>query len=123
MRAVVYERFGETPVVRELPDPVPSPAGVVVRVEATGVCRSDAHGWLGHDDGIELPQVPGHELVGRIHQVGPEVTRFQVGDRVTVPFVCACGRCAECRAFDAHDGYDSYPCATARTAIQALEAA
>ncbi len=98
MRAVVYERFGETPVVRELPDPVPSAAGVVVRVEAPGVCRSDAHGWLGHDDGIELPQVPGHELVGRIHEVGPEVTRFQVGDRVTVPFVCACGRCGECRA-------------------------
>jgi alcohol dehydrogenase len=98
MRAVVYERFGETPVVRELPDPVPSPRGVVVRVEATGVCRSDAHGWLGHDDGIALPQVPGHELVGRIHAVGPEVTRFGVGDRVTVPFVCACGRCEECRA-------------------------
>jgi alcohol dehydrogenase len=42
--------------------------------------------------------VPGHELVGRIHAAGPEVTRFHVGDRVTVPFVCACGRCPECRA-------------------------
>jgi alcohol dehydrogenase len=98
MRAVVYEEFGATPVVRDLPDPVPSARGVVVRVEATGVCRSDAHGWLGHDDGIALPQVPGHELVGRIHAAGPEVTRFRVGDRVTVPFVCACGRCPECLA-------------------------
>ncbi|KQQ52224.1 zinc-dependent alcohol dehydrogenase family protein [Plantibacter sp. Leaf314] len=98
MRAVVYDQFSTEPTVREVPDPQPSDAGVVVRVETTGLCRSDAHGWLGHDDGIALPQVPGHELVGRVHAVGPLVERFQVGDRVTVPFVCACGRCAECLA-------------------------
>ncbi|SMQ64211.1 alcohol dehydrogenase [Plantibacter sp. VKM Ac-1784] len=98
MRAVVYEQFTAEPEVRDVPDPVPSDAGVVVRVETTGLCRSDAHGWLGHDDGIALPHVPGHELVGRIHAVGPAVERFRVGDRVTVPFVCACGRCAQCLA-------------------------
>lgn len=98
MRAVVYDQFIAEPEVRDLPDPVPSDAGVVVRVETTGLCRSDAHGWLGHDDGIALPHVPGHELVGRIHAVGPAVERFRVGDRVTVPFVCACGRCAQCLA-------------------------
>ena len=98
MRAVVYDQFTAEPEVRDLPDPVPSDAGVVVRVETTGLCRSDAHGWLGHDDGIALPHVPGHELVGRIHAVGPAVERFRVGDRVTVPFVCACGRCAQCLA-------------------------
>jgi alcohol dehydrogenase len=98
MRAVVYDQFTAEPEVHDLPDPVPSDAGVVVRVETTGLCRSDAHGWLGHDDGIALPHVPGHELVGRIHAVGPAVERFRVGDRVTVPFVCACGRCAQCLA-------------------------
>ncbi|MET0352376.1 zinc-dependent alcohol dehydrogenase family protein [Plantibacter sp. MCCC 1A11337] len=98
MRAVVYDQFTAEPEVRDVPDPVPSDAGVVVRVETTGLCRSDAHGWLGHDDGIALPHVPGHELVGRIHAVGPAVERFRVGDRVTVPFVCACGRCAQCLA-------------------------
>jgi len=96
MRAVVFTEFGGVPELREVPDPVPSAGGVVVRVETTGVCRSDAHGWLGHDDGIVLPHVPGHELVGRIAAVGPEVTTFRVGERVTVPFVSACGTCPEC---------------------------
>jgi alcohol dehydrogenase len=101
MRAVVVDEFGRVPRIREVPDPVPSAAGVVVRVEATGLCRSDWHGWLGHDDGIRLPHVPGHELVGVIDEVGPEVRRFQVGQRVTVPFVCACGHCPECASGNA----------------------
>ncbi|TFD83172.1 alcohol dehydrogenase [Cryobacterium lactosi] len=96
MKAVWFDRFGELPVLREVADPEPSAAGVVVRVEATGLCRSDWHGWLGHDDGIALPHVPGHELVGVIDAVGPLVRRFTVGQRVTVPFVCACGDCPEC---------------------------
>ncbi|MEU3183980.1 zinc-dependent alcohol dehydrogenase family protein [Streptomyces sp. NPDC006923] len=100
MRAVVFEEFGRLPDVREVPDPAPPAAGVVVRVEATGLCRSDWHGWMGHDDGIALPHVPGHELSGRIEAVGSEVANWRVGDRVTVPFVCACGRCAACAAGD-----------------------
>jgi alcohol dehydrogenase len=96
MRAVVYDEFGGRPVLREVDDPTPSPRGVVVRVEATGLCRSDIHGWLGHDDGIALPNVPGHELVGWVESVGPEVRRFGIGQRVTTPFVCACGHCPEC---------------------------
>ena len=66
---------------------------MVVRVEATGVCRSDWHAWRGHDP-VPLPMVPGHELAGIVHEVGPEVTGWSVGDRVTVPFVLGCGRCA-----------------------------
>jgi alcohol dehydrogenase len=67
-------------------------------VETTGLCRSDAHAWLGHDGGISLPHVPGHEFVGRIDSVGADVTGFRPGQRVTVPFVNACGRCPECLA-------------------------
>jgi alcohol dehydrogenase len=74
---------------------------VVVRVGATGVCRSDWHAWAGHDP-VPLPHVPGHELAGIVQAVGPDVTRWAVGDRVTVPFVCGCGRCASCAAGDTH---------------------
>jgi alcohol dehydrogenase len=64
------------------------------------MCRSDWHAWAGHDD-IAFPHVPGHELAGEVAAVGPGVGRWQVGDRVTVPFVCGCGVCEWCQAGDA----------------------
>ncbi|MER5377606.1 zinc-dependent alcohol dehydrogenase family protein [Streptomyces sp. NPDC002553] len=100
MRAVVFERYGEPAEVREVADPRPAPHGVVVRVEATGLCRSDWHGWMGHDPDITLPHVPGHELAGVVEEVGDRVTRRRPGDRVTVPFVCGCGACPSCAAGD-----------------------
>ncbi|MER5177114.1 zinc-dependent alcohol dehydrogenase family protein [Streptomyces sp. NPDC002896] len=100
MRAVVFERYGEPAEVRDVADPVPSPHGVVVRVEATGLCRSDWHGWMGHDPDITLPHVPGHELAGVVEAVGDRVAHWRPGDRVTVPFVCACGSCAACAEGD-----------------------
>ncbi|MFF2368600.1 zinc-dependent alcohol dehydrogenase family protein [Streptomyces sp. NPDC058122] len=100
MRAVVFERYGEPAEVREVADPAPPEHGVVVRVEATGLCRSDWHGWMGHDPDITLPHVPGHELAGVIEAVGAGVSGHRPGDRVTVPFVCACGSCAACAAGD-----------------------
>jgi alcohol dehydrogenase len=96
MKAVFYERFREPPSIRNVPDPGPQPHGVVIKVEATGLCRSDWHGWMGHDPDIRLPHVPGHELAGTVEAVGSEVTRWRAGDRVTVPFVCGCGHCPEC---------------------------
>ena len=98
MRAVVFERFGEPAEVREVPDPEPKEHGVVVRVEATGLCRSDWHGWQGHDPDVVLPHVPGHELAGTVVEVGSGVRGWRAGDRVTAPFVNACGRCAQCAA-------------------------
>lgn len=100
MRAVVFERFGARAEVKQVADPVPSPHGVVVRVEATGLCRSDWHGWQGHDPDITLPHVPGHELAGVVEAAGDRVGRWRPGDRVTVPFVCACGTCPACAAGD-----------------------
>ncbi len=96
MRAVVFEEFGGPVDVRSVADPVPSPGGVVVEVHTTGLCRSDWHAWAGHDDGVALPHVPGHELVGVVAAVGADVRRWTVGDRVTTPFVCGCGRCQWC---------------------------
>ncbi len=96
MRAVYYEAFGQPPVVTTVADPAPGPDGVVIKVEATGLCRSDWHGWMGHDPDIRLPHVPGHELAGVIASTGRSVTRWRAGDRVTVPFVSGCGTCPEC---------------------------
>ncbi|MFN2539509.1 MAG: alcohol dehydrogenase catalytic domain-containing protein [Mycobacteriales bacterium] len=97
MRAVVYDEFGGPLAVRDVPAPSVPVDGVLVRVEATGVCRSDWHGWQGHDADITtLPHVPGHELAGTVAAVGEQVAQWSVGDRVTVPFVNACGACAQC---------------------------
>lgn len=98
MKAVLYDAFSAPPRLTDVPDPTPAPHGVVVRVMATGVCRSDWHGWKGHDPDIRLPHVPGHELAGVVEAVGQDVRRWKAGDRVTVPFVCGCGECPECRS-------------------------
>ncbi len=100
MQAVVYSAYGEMPTLREVPSPDCPADGVLVRVDATGVCRSDWHAWQGHDP-VALPHVPGHELAGTVAAVGPEVHGWTVGQRVTVPFVCGCGSCAYCRAGEA----------------------
>jgi alcohol dehydrogenase len=98
MRAVVYEAFSQPPKLASVPDPTPEAHGVVVRVQATGVCRSDWHGWVGHDKDITLPHVPGHELAGIVEAVGRDVRKWKRGDRVTVPFVGGCGECPQCQA-------------------------
>jgi alcohol dehydrogenase len=100
MRAVIYDRFGEAPTLREVPDPAPPPGGVVIAVRATGLCRSDWHGWEGRDPDIRPPHVPGHEFAGVIAAVGTGVSNWRAGERVTVPFVCACGTCPACLAGD-----------------------
>ncbi|HEY5579467.1 MAG TPA: alcohol dehydrogenase catalytic domain-containing protein, partial [Acidimicrobiia bacterium] len=64
MRAALITSYGQPLEIAEVPDPVPSPTGVVLRVEATGVCRSDWHAWMGHEQLPGLPHVPGHEMAG-----------------------------------------------------------
>jgi alcohol dehydrogenase len=98
MKAVLYEAFAEPPRIVKFPDPAPEPHGVVVKVMATGVCRSDWHGWVGHDPDIKLPHIPGHELAGIVETVGKDVTLWKNGDRVTVPFVGGCGACPQCHS-------------------------
>jgi alcohol dehydrogenase len=100
MRALVMDAFGAVPGVREVADPVCPPDGVVVRVEATGLCRSDWHALAGHDPDVVLPHVPGHEFAGVVHEVGAAISGWRPGDRVTAPFVHACGDCPTCRAGD-----------------------
>ncbi|MGH7752133.1 MAG: zinc-dependent alcohol dehydrogenase family protein [Gemmatimonadales bacterium] len=97
MKAVLYRQFRGPLALEEVPDPEPPKDGVVIEVQATGLCRSDWHGWMGHDPDIRLPHVPGHELAGTVAVAGPEVRRFKPGDRVTVPFMMGCGECDQCR--------------------------
>jgi D-arabinose 1-dehydrogenase-like Zn-dependent alcohol dehydrogenase len=100
MKAVRYEAYGEPPFLADVPEPECPEDGVLVRVAATGVCRSDWHAWQGHDP-VPLPHTPGHEFAGVIAEVGSSVRHRQVGERVTAPFVCGCGVCEYCRAGDA----------------------
>jgi alcohol dehydrogenase len=97
VRAVVYNEFGHLPVLRDVPEPDCPADGAVIQVEATGVCRSDWHAWLGHDPDVKLPHIPGHEYAGTVLRVGAGVRSWTPGQRVTVPFVCACGSCPPCR--------------------------
>ena len=105
MIGAIYESFNEPIVISNaLPIPRPSPEGAVVKIMATGVCRSDWHGWVGHDDDIKRylskfgpPFIPGHEASGVVVEVGSDVCTIKVGDRVAIPFILSCGGCRECR--------------------------
>ena len=88
--------------VTEVPVAEPGAQGAVIRVEASGVCRTDWHFW-NHDLtwlGMEpaLPANTGHEVGGIVEEVGPEVRSIRVGDRVTLPFHEVDGTCPQCRA-------------------------
>ena len=98
MKAAYYETFGGKIKISVVPDPQPSPDGVVIQVLASGMCLSDWHGWMGHDPDIVLPHVPGHELAGIVVELGKNVRKFNKGDRVTVPFVGGCGNCEYCNS-------------------------
>ena len=99
MKAWQYDSVGATPELRELADPHCPPDGVLVEVALTGLCRSDWHAWAGHDP-VPLPMTPGHEWAGTVVEVGPDVRRVEVGQRVTAPFVLGCGVCEYCRQGD-----------------------
>ena len=96
MKAVVFEEFGQPLSIQEVPNPVAPDDGVVIRVQATGICRSDWHGWMGHDSDVRLPHVPGHEVAGIVADKGKDVRHWNAGDRVTLPFAAGCGGCPQC---------------------------
>lgn len=98
MKAAVYREFGGPIRIEEIPLPSCPPDGVIVKVGACGVCRSDHHGWHGNDSDIiqhGFPFVPGHEFAGTIAQ--SNVKTLRIGDRVVAPFILSCGACSYCR--------------------------
>ncbi|TYL39129.1 alcohol dehydrogenase [Natronococcus pandeyae] len=101
MRAAVLEAYGEALSIESVERPDPDPHGIVVDVEACGICRSDWHAWQGHgewaDDRVPIGQILGHEPAGRVARVGDRVERLEVGDRVAIPFNLGEGSCPQCR--------------------------
>ena len=102
MKAAVMTSFKKPLEIQDLPDPSPGPADAIVQVDACGICRSDWHLWQQHwtwlGIELELPRVLGHEIGGVVEEVGKDVTNFKPGDRVTVPFHLACGKCNHCQS-------------------------
>ena len=97
MRAMVLSRPGQPLREAELPDPEPSPGGVLIGVRACGVCRTDLHVVDGDLPDPKLPLVPGHQIVGEV--VAARGERFAAGERVGVPWLgWTCGECRYCRS-------------------------
>jgi alcohol dehydrogenase len=102
MKAAVYNTFNGAIEVKQVDDPVVTEKEAIIEVRASGICRSDWHGWKGHDPDIRLPHVPGHEFSGIVKEVGSKVSLFQAGDRVTAPFCCGCSTCSQCMTGNQH---------------------
>jgi threonine dehydrogenase-like Zn-dependent dehydrogenase len=83
--------------VEEVPDPqILNARDAIVRVTSTAICGSDLHLYNGYVPTMERGDILGHEFMGEVVEVGPEVQNLKPGDRVVVPFPIACGRCAMC---------------------------
>ena len=97
MRAAVLKEYRQPLGIEDVPDPDVPVDGVVLRVIACGVCRSDWHGWVGEHPRVKPGQIGGHEYCGEVIEAGPVAT-FARGDVVVAPFILACGTCPECRS-------------------------
>jgi len=97
MRALTYQ--GKQKVrVKEVPDAkLVKKDDIVVRVSSTAICGSDLHIYNGEILGMYDDYIIGHEPMGIVEEVGPEVTRVKKGDRVIIPFNVACGECFFCK--------------------------
>jgi len=97
VRAMILRAQREPLELADIPRPSPGPGQVLIRTAACAVCRTDLHVCDGDLTEPVLPLVLGHEIVGRIEQLGPGVDRFTLGDRVGVPWLgWTCGHCRYC---------------------------
>jgi len=94
MRAMLFERAGQSLRKADLPVPKPGAGQLLIRVHACAVCRTDLHVVDGELTQPKLPLIPGHEIVGTVQKKGGGVERFKIGDRVGVPWLgWTCGQC------------------------------
>ena len=98
MLAAQITQFNAPLTLGQVADPTCPEDGVVLRILACGVCRSDWHAWNGSDPDVKLPQIPGHEYCGEVIAVGAQCRDWKMGDRVIAPFILACNHCASCSA-------------------------
>ncbi|MDJ0838894.1 MAG: zinc-dependent alcohol dehydrogenase family protein [Acidobacteriota bacterium] len=128
MKAMVLNKLGsileypEPLAVTNLSDPRPAPGEILVKVSVCGVCHTELDEIEGRTPPPRLPVIPGHQIVGRVEDVGVDTSRFQTGDRVGVAWIhSACGSCSFCRSDrenlcpefratgrDAHGGYAQF---------------
>jgi propanol-preferring alcohol dehydrogenase len=135
MFGMVLHEIGRPLVFEELPDPVPGPGELRVRVETCGVCRTDLHVVDGELPDPKLPIIPGHEIVGRIDMLGPRVDGLEIGERVGIPWLgSTCGVCPFCvshrenlcdrpvfTGYTRNGGYATHAIADARYAFRLSE--
>ncbi|MCC5988066.1 MAG: alcohol dehydrogenase catalytic domain-containing protein [Pararhodobacter sp.] len=105
MRAAVLREYNADLSIEAVADPVCERDGVVLRVMACGICRSDWHGWVGEHPRVRPGQIPGHEYCGEVVEAGPDAG-WAVGERLIAPFILACGKCAYCRSGHANNCTD-----------------
>ena len=96
MRAAVVTQFKEDLGLENVADPTCPEDGVVLKVLACGVCRSDFHGWVGGHPKVTPGSIMGHEYCGTVVEAGPRATH-KVGDRLIAPFILSCGSCPLCQ--------------------------
>jgi propanol-preferring alcohol dehydrogenase len=98
MKAMILKEQKKPLEEGNLPDPRPEAGQLLIRVHACGICRTDLHIVDGELTEPKLPLVPGHQIVGRVEEVGSDAGRFSSGDRVGVPWLgWSCGKCDFCR--------------------------
>jgi propanol-preferring alcohol dehydrogenase len=114
MKAMVLNRAGSRLALADMPEPKPGLGEIRVRVAACGVCRTDLHVVDGDLPSPKLPLIPGHEIVGRIDEIGSGVSGFALGTRVGIPWLgWTCGTCPYCRS--CHENLCDYPLFTGYT--------
>ena len=97
MRAAVLREYNADLAMEEVPEPTCPEDGVVLKVLACGVCRSDWHGWTGEHPRVKPGQIGGHEYCGEVVEAGARATH-KVGDHLVAPFILACGSCPSCQS-------------------------
>ncbi|MFA8385098.1 MAG: zinc-binding dehydrogenase [Pelagibaca sp.] len=95
MRAAVIRAFNQDLSIETVPDPACPENGVVLQVEACGVCRSDFHGWTGEHPKVKPGDILGHEYCGTVVAAGRDA-KHKIGDRLIAPFILSCGTCPAC---------------------------
>lgn len=133
MRSAVFHSAGQPLLIETLPDPVPGPGDVVMKVHSCGICGSDLHMTAGHAPGFDFPpgSVPGHEYAGEVVALGVGVVGLEIGDRISALPFTGCGHCLACNAGSpSHcpgfrglgSGFSEYAVVSERTSIKLPEA-
>ncbi|MEN3370422.1 MAG: alcohol dehydrogenase, propanol-preferring [Verrucomicrobiota bacterium] len=136
MRAMLLTAAGQPLVCSDVPAPQPGAGQLLVKVAACAVCRTDLHVVDGELPDPKLPLIPGHEIVGRVEEIGADAGNFRVNDRIGIPWLgWTCGECEYCisgrenlcerahfTGYTIDGGYAEYAIADARFAFRIPDA-